>query len=109
MNPTMTKDRVGAPACAQQHRLEARGCMRPSLPLSIGQPAQPPLAYMVEVDRRRGTFGLHVGSGRPGPCHLAASVWLTPDAAEAVAHALLGAVASWRAEQAAIAWTGGPQ
>ena len=107
MNSTITRDRPGNPACAQ-HYHEAQGGMRPGIPLSIGHPAQPQLAWMIEVDRRRGTFGLHVGAGRPGPCHLATSVWLDPDAAEAVAHALLEAVATWRAEQAVIAWTGAP-
>lgn len=108
MHITATKDRPGNPAGAQQHRPEARGAMRPSLPLSISQPAQPQLAYMIEVDRRLGTFGLHVGAGWPGPCHLATSVWLDPDAAEAAAYALLEAVATWRAEQAVAAWTGAP-
>lgn len=88
------------------HFPDARGTMRPPLRLSIDKPAQPPLAWMIEVDQRRGTFGLHVGSGRPGPCHLATSVWLDPEAAEAVAYALLEAVAKWRAEQAVASWTG---
>jgi len=82
--------------------------MRPGLPLTIERPTQPRLLYMVEVDRRRGTFGLHLGSGRPGPCHVATSVWLTPEAAEAAAYALLEAVAAWRAGQAVAAWTGAP-
>jgi len=82
--------------------------MRAALPLKIERPTQPQLLWMIEVDRRRGTFGLHLGSGRPGPCHLATSVWLSPEAAEAAAYALLEAVAAWRADQAVAAWTGVP-
>jgi len=123
MHPTHVKDGAGHNACAQPstgespqftgnrveiqpdyRQPEAPGCTRRALSLSIDRPAQS-LAWRIEPDQRRGSLGLHVGSGRPGPGHLASSVWLTPDAAEAVALALLEAVAAWRVEQAAVAWT----
>jgi len=81
--------------------------MRPTLHVAIDRPTQQ-LAWRIEPDQRRGTLGLHVGVGRPGAGHLASSVWLTPDAAEAIGLALLEAVAAWRAEQASIAWTTPP-
>lgn len=78
--------------------------IRPSLPISIEKPVpQNSVAWMVEPDRRRGTFGLYVGSGQLGSCDLVSTVWLSPEAAEGAALALLEAVAAWRTDQAAIA------
>jgi hypothetical protein len=84
---------------------EALGSPRPSLPLSIGQPAGPQISHMIEVDRRREAISIcHAIATGPG-ARVTGALWLPPDEAEALAHALLLAVTDWRADQAATACT----
>lgn len=84
---------------------EALGNLRPAIPLAFGQPAQPQLHYMVEVDHRRGTFGVQHSIATGSGARITGALWLPPDEAEALAQALLLAVTDWRADEAAAAWT----
>ena len=82
--------------------------MRKSLPLSFGPPPAAPterIPTLVEIDRRRGSIGIHYAVALSPAARASAALWLPPDQAEALAHALLLAVSDWRADQAAAAWT----
>jgi hypothetical protein len=81
--------------------------MRPSLAVAVGQPPDEPeaLRTLVEIDRRRGSIGVHIASDVTRPARTSSSVWLDPDRAERLAQDILAAVADWRADEAAIAWT----
>lgn len=81
----------GAPACSNG--------MQGGLSLAVERSPHGAASWLIEADRRRGAIGLHVGAGRPGPGQVTAAVWLDPEEVEAVASALLQAVASWRAER----------
>lgn len=54
--------------------------------------------WATEVDRRRNTIGLLVSYGRHDGARLSTSVWLQPDDAEKIGHAMLAAVAAWRGQ-----------
>lgn len=63
------------------------------------------LRTIVEIDRRRSSVGLHYASDITRASRVIGCLWLDPDAAEKLARDILQAVASWRADEAAIAWT----
>ena len=81
----------GAPPCSNG--------MQGGLSLAVERSPYGGPTWLIEADRRRGAIGLNVGAGRPGPGQVTSTVWLDPDEVEAVAYALLQAVASWRAER----------
>lgn len=70
---------------------------------AVSQPDD--LRTLVEVDRRRGSIGLHIASDITRAARTTASLWLPPAAAEKMAQDILAAVRAWRADQAAVAWT----
>ncbi|WP_395708541.1 hypothetical protein [Reyranella sp.] len=67
------------------------------------------LTWITEVDRRRNMVAIHATHGQYREANLSSSLWLAPDEAEKLGRALLDAVASWRSDEAAKAWTGGAQ
>ena len=81
----------GAPPCSNG--------MQGGLSLAVERSSHGGPTWLIEADRRRGAIGLHFGAGRPGPGQVTSTVWLDPAEVEAVACALLEAVASWRAER----------
>ncbi len=81
----------GAPPCSNG--------MQGGLSLAVERSPHTGPTWLIEADRRRGAIGLHLGAGRPGPGQVTSTVWLDPDDVEAVACALLQAVAAWRAER----------
>jgi len=88
--------------------LRATTMLRTSLPLSFGPPPAEPaerIPTLVEIDRRRGSIGIQYAVALSPAARASAALWLPPDQAEALAHALLIAVNDWRADQAATAWT----
>ena len=81
----------GAPPCGNG--------MQGGLSLAVERSTHGGPTWLIEADRRRGAIGLHLGAGRPGPGQMTSTTWLDPEEVEAVACALLEAVASWRAER----------
>lgn len=82
--------------------------MNNAIPISIGQPSSADdnaLRWLIETDHRRGSIGVHVATDPSQPARTSTSLWLGPDRAEALARAVLTAVAAWREHQATIAWT----
>lgn len=65
------------------------------------------LTWITEIDRRRNIVGLHASHGQYREANLSSSLWLAPGEAEKLGRALLDAVSSWRADDAAKAWTNG--
>lgn len=65
------------------------------------------LTWITEVDRRRNLVGLHATYGQYREANLASSLWLAPAEAEKLGRALIDAVAGWRADEQAKAWTNG--
>jgi len=63
------------------------------------------LRTIVELDRRRASVGIHFASDMTRQSRAIGCLWLEPDAAARLAAEILAAVASWRADQDAIAWT----
>lgn len=82
--------------------------MNDSIPISIGQPSgadDNALRWLIETDHRRGSIGVHVATDPARAARTSTSLWLDPDRAEALAKAVLTAVAAWREHQATVAWT----
>jgi hypothetical protein len=55
--------------------------------------------WSAEIDHRRNLIGLLSAHGKYGSPRLSTSLWLLPEEAEKVGHALIGAAAAWRAAQ----------
>lgn len=57
------------------------------------------LTWTVSTNHRHGLIGLLAVNGAHDEPHTLSSLWLAPADAEKVGHALLAAVAAWRATQ----------
>lgn len=63
------------------------------------------LRTIVELDRRRGSIGIHHASDMTRQSRAIGCLWLDPDAAAKLAAEILAAVQAWQADQATVAWT----
>lgn len=68
-------------------------------------PQRDDLRTTVELDRRRSSIGVHYSSDITRASRAIGCLWLDPAAAGKLAEEILAAVAAWRADQAAMAWT----
>jgi len=76
-----------------------------STPSACASAQRDDLRTIVELDRRRSSVGIHYASDVTRASRVIGCLWFDPDAAARLAEEILAAVASWRADQDAVAWT----
>ena len=76
-----------------------------STPSACAAAQRDDLRTIVEIDRRRGSVGLHYASDVTRASRVIGCLWLSPDAAAKLAAEILAAVRAWEADQATAAWT----